>query len=68
VGGRFATPVGPFRLDVAYNPYQPEPGPLYGITESGDLIEMPLLREFRRRREGSWLNRLVLQVSLGNAL
>ncbi|HEY0035554.1 MAG TPA: BamA/TamA family outer membrane protein, partial [Longimicrobium sp.] len=68
VGGRFATPVGPFRLDVAYNPYQPEPGPLYGITESGDLIEMPLLREFRRRREGGWLSRLVLQVSLGNAL
>lgn len=68
VGGRFATPVGPFRLDVAYNPYQPEPGPLYGITESGDLIETPLLREFRLPREGGWLSRLVLQVSLGNAL
>lgn len=68
VGARFATPVGPFRLDVAYNPYQPERGPLYGITETGDLIETPLLTDFRRRREGSWLNRLVLQVSLGNAL
>jgi outer membrane protein assembly complex protein YaeT len=38
VGLRIATPLGPARLDVAYNGYDRPPGALYGLTSSGDLI------------------------------
>lgn len=68
IGARIATPVGPFRLDVAYNGYDPEPGPLFGITERGELLDEPLLTRYQRARSGGFLNRLVLQVSVGNAL
>ncbi|HEU0076702.1 MAG TPA: BamA/TamA family outer membrane protein, partial [Longimicrobiaceae bacterium] len=44
VGLRFASPVGPFRLDLAYNPYGAVPGPLYGINERGELVPQPLRR------------------------
>lgn len=38
IGLRIATPLGPARLDVAYNGYDRPPGSLYGLTSSGDLI------------------------------
>ena len=38
VGLRVATPLGPARVDVAYNGYDRPPGALYGLTTSGDLI------------------------------
>lgn len=68
VGARFASPVGPFRLDVAYNPYGAVPGPLYGITERGELVPQPLMRSYRPTEGRNFFRRLVLQVSLGNAL
>jgi outer membrane protein assembly factor BamA len=68
VGARFASPVGPFRLDVAYNPYGAVPGPLYGITEQGELVPQPLMRSYRPTEGRNFFRRLVLQVSLGNAL
>jgi outer membrane protein assembly factor BamA len=68
VGGRFATPVGPIRLDVAYNPYNPEPGPLYGINERGELVPMPLDPRHQPDEGRSFFRRLVVQLSLGNAL
>ncbi|MEP7325437.1 MAG: BamA/TamA family outer membrane protein [Gemmatimonadota bacterium] len=37
VGLRFATPLGPARLDVAYNGYPPQPGALYQSFRNGDL-------------------------------
>jgi outer membrane protein insertion porin family len=40
VGVRLQTPVGPFRLDVAYNPYRLQPGTLYQSQPNGDLIEV----------------------------
>jgi outer membrane protein insertion porin family/translocation and assembly module TamA len=40
VGIRLQTPVGPFRLDVAYNPYRLQAGTLYAEQENGDLIEV----------------------------
>jgi hypothetical protein len=40
VGVRLQTPVGPFRLDVAYNPYRLQPGTLYQNQPNGDLIEV----------------------------
>lgn len=67
-GVRFATPVGPIRLDVAYNPYNPEPGPLYGINERGELVPVPLLTRFQPDESRNFLRRLVVQLSLGNAL
>ncbi len=36
VGLRFVTPVGPFRLDLAYNPYDRESGPRYILVD--DLL------------------------------
>lgn len=41
VGVRLQTPVGPFRLDVAYNPYTLQSGVLYESRPNGDLIEVP---------------------------
>ncbi|HEX6910939.1 MAG TPA: hypothetical protein VF142_11110, partial [Longimicrobium sp.] len=62
------TPVGPIRLDVAYNPYNPEPGPLYGINERGELVPRPLDPRYQPDEGRSFFRRLVVQLSLGNAL
>jgi outer membrane protein assembly factor BamA len=68
LGMRFASPVGPFRLDLAYNPYGAVPGPLYGITDRGELVPAPILRSYRPTEGRGFFRRLVVQVSLGNAL
>ena len=68
VGLRFASPVGPFRLDFAYNAYGPEPGPLYGINERGELIPMPLITRYRPEDDRGFFRRLVVQVSVGQPL
>jgi hypothetical protein len=60
--------VGPFRLDLAYNPYGAVPGPLYGITDRGELVPAPILRSYRPTEGRGFFRRLVVQVSLGNAL
>jgi outer membrane protein insertion porin family len=41
VGIRLATPLGPARLDVAYNPYKLQPGPLLQFDASGTLTPVP---------------------------
>lgn len=41
VGLRIATPLGPMRLDVAYNPYPSQPGRLYVVNGT----ELDLVRE-----------------------
>ena len=38
IGLRVATPLGPARVDVAYNGYDRPPGALYGLTPAGDLL------------------------------
>jgi len=68
IGARFASPVGPLRFDVAYNGYGPEPGPLYGINERGELVPNPLLSRYQPEESRGFLRRLVVQLSLGNAL
>jgi outer membrane protein assembly factor BamA len=68
VGMRFASPVGPFRLDLAYNPYGAVPGPLYGINDRGELVPLPVLPSYRPTEGRGFFRRLVVQVSLGNAL
>jgi outer membrane protein assembly complex protein YaeT len=42
VGVRIASPLGPLRLDVGYNPYQLERGSVFSADENGDLL---LVRE-----------------------
>ncbi|HZA98783.1 MAG TPA: hypothetical protein VE399_08405, partial [Gemmatimonadales bacterium] len=37
VGIRIATPLGPARLDVAYNPNKLQPGALFQADDSGNL-------------------------------
>jgi outer membrane protein assembly factor BamA len=37
VGLRVSTPLGPARLDVAYNPYKLQPGPLFQFDTTGAL-------------------------------
>jgi outer membrane protein insertion porin family len=41
VGLRIATPLGPARLDVAYNPYKLQPGALFEFDNAGNLTPVP---------------------------
>jgi outer membrane protein insertion porin family len=64
LGLRLATPLGPARLDVAYNGYDLPRGALYQADlDTGDLT---LLRT-DYRRPASGLNRINVQVSVGHA-
>jgi len=63
-GVRLVTPVGPFRLDVAYNPYPPETGPLYLVDPRLGLI---LQDPGYRPESPTFLGRFRLQFGLGQA-
>jgi outer membrane protein assembly complex protein YaeT len=41
VGLRLATPLGPARLDVAYNPYKLQAGTLFQVDQDGNLTPVP---------------------------
>lgn len=63
-GVRFVTPVGPFRLDVAYNAYDPEPGPLYRVDPNvGMILERP---SYQPDPPSAW-GRFRIQFGLGQA-
>jgi hypothetical protein len=64
VGLRVATPVGPIRLDVAYNGYPQPHGPLYLIDTKGDIVGK-INTDFVPDRKLSLFQRLVLHVSIG---
>jgi outer membrane translocation and assembly module TamA len=53
IGLRVLTPVGPIRLDAAYNPYSDPVGPLIRFTEEGDPVTLDPAYDpgdrFRRR-------------------
>jgi outer membrane protein insertion porin family len=40
-GLRVATPLGPARLDLAYNPYKLQPGTLFQFDQAGNLFPVP---------------------------
>lgn len=62
-GIRYTTPLGPGRLDVAYNGYDRPVGRLYGLREGTREVE--LLRDrFQPSERGS---PFVLQLSIGHA-
>jgi len=41
IGLRVATPLGPARLDVGYNPYKLQPGTLFQFDPAGNLTPVP---------------------------
>lgn len=63
LGLRIRTPVGPVRLDLAYNPYGAPEAPLLVITEEGDLLRV----ESRFQPERSFFQRLQLHIAVGEA-
>jgi outer membrane protein assembly complex protein YaeT len=52
LGLRVTSPVGPIRLDVAWNHYRLESGPVYSATDTGDLIQV--VDRFTGNRRRSW--------------
>jgi outer membrane protein assembly factor BamA len=63
-GARIATPVGPMRLDIGYNPYPAERGPLYRVDLEGNIsgpIDLDVSRDDRK-----WYDRFVFQFGVGN--
>jgi len=72
LGLRFITPLGPVRLDAAYNGYPQEPGPLYlldntnkSLTAVLDPTGKQLL--LRPRLLGGFWRRVVVQFAVGQA-
>jgi outer membrane protein assembly complex protein YaeT len=63
VGLRISSPLGPVRLDVAYNPYDPQPSPLYLQTRD-QLIE--LTSQFQPKEPTFW-ERFRIHISIGQA-
>jgi outer membrane protein insertion porin family len=64
MGLRVATPVGPIRLDLAYNGYPQPHGPLYLIDRKGDIVGR-IDTDFTPERPLGFFQRLVLHVSIG---
>jgi outer membrane protein assembly complex protein YaeT len=54
VGLRIATPLGPARLDVAYNPYKLQPGPLFAFDTLGNLTPVPGQGSYILTRQGKF--------------
>jgi outer membrane protein insertion porin family len=52
VGMRVATPLGPLRFDVAYNPYRLQAGPLFQFDENGDLSPVEGQSQYVLDRDG----------------
>ncbi len=71
IGLRLGTPLGPVRLDVAYNAYAPQPGSLYEVqTDSaGRVTELTFRRSnFTGLARGNgFFQRLQFQFSVGEA-
>ncbi len=62
LGVRIASPIGPLRFDLAYNPHSPRDGPLFG-QDDGVLR----LLDDAYRPDRSFLDRLRLHFSIGHA-
>ena len=63
-GIRLQTPVGPIRIDVAYNPYNPVTAPLLVIdSETGTLRRIGVFTPAR----GGFFNRMQVHLGVGHA-
>ncbi len=71
LGVRLVTPLGPLRLDVAYNGYQRQSGPLYIVSPAtGSTPGQLVLKQENYAgppRGTSFLQRLQIQFSVGEA-
>jgi outer membrane protein assembly factor BamA len=54
LGLRLATPLGPARLDVAYNPYKLLTGPLFQTDSTGQLTPVAGAQQFRLDRTSNF--------------
>jgi outer membrane protein insertion porin family len=64
VGLRIGTPLGPARLDVAYNPYKLQPGPLFAAdTATGALTPVPGQGSYVLPRSRKW----TFHIAVGQA-
>lgn len=63
VGLRIGTPLGPARLDVAYNPYKLQSGPLFQFDDQGNLTLVQEQPTFTLDRKG----RLTYHIAVGQA-
>lgn len=63
LGLRFITPLGPVRMDAAYNWSPLLPGPLYKVTSTGELVRIQ--DDYRRSRLTG--KGIVIQFSVGQA-
>ena len=61
VGLRLGTPLGPARLDVAYNPYRLQSGPLFQFDTTGALTAVPGQPSYVLDRKG----RITYHIAVG---
>jgi outer membrane protein insertion porin family len=61
LGIRIATPLGPARLDIAYNPYKLQPGTLFEADSSGTLTPVPGQNEYVLSRDRKY----ALHIAVG---
>jgi outer membrane protein assembly factor BamA len=66
VGLRFATLLGPIRIDAAYNGYAAEPGPLYVQDNVNHLLTLKRL-SYQPAQATSFWRRIVVQFAVGQA-
>ncbi|MBI4421157.1 MAG: BamA/TamA family outer membrane protein [Gemmatimonadetes bacterium] len=64
-GLRVMTPLGPIRVDVAYNPADPTPGPLYDPRGGRELL--PVQDDYAPPPARSWWGHLQWHFSVGQA-
>jgi len=65
IGLRVATPLGPVRLDVAYNGYSTERGTLFYADTTGNLTEISAAYPTFGTAPPKFFDRLVLQLAVG---
>jgi outer membrane protein assembly factor BamA len=64
VGLRIITPVGPARVDMAYNPYDSQPGALYVLDENRQIVRAR--DDFKLPSQSVWA-KLKFHVAIGQA-
>jgi outer membrane protein assembly factor BamA len=64
LGVRFTTPLGPVRVDIAYNGYDPESGKLKFLNDSTGVLT-DFRPNYQRKRPSAFLRRLVFQFAIG---
>jgi len=65
-GLRFATPLGPVRIDAAYNGYPTQRGPLLFLDSTGTLTQIRTSYPPLRARKTFW-QKVIIQVAVGQA-